>query len=379
MFRSVYVALAACALSVVLSACGSDDNKKPVAADMTLNAVEDASVQVSVIGNDPARTDLTATIVTAPTKGDVVFSGVQFTYTPHPNQNGPDFFTYTFSDGSATSNLGHVSLGIAAVDDLPTIQPTLATDQDTSVTATLITDIDTGDTFNSTIVTPPSHGTLTVDASNAGKFTYQPEAGFSGADSAELKTTQTAFDGTSITASGTVAITVRPKQPGGVADPAPTPLSVTITSAPSVGTAVVNAGGSIQYTRSSPFVGNTSLEYAVGNGPESVKVNASLPAGESIDTLAAAKSAPVVFYLTQQSRQLYRVDLRQPGVAQQVGESSTVREFAIDATGSRVAYTDATGLKLVDLAAPDTVQDLATNARTPAEAIRESSSAATTR
>jgi hypothetical protein len=133
-------------------------------------------------------------------------------------------------------------------------------------------------------------------------------------------------------------------------------LAVRITSAPSVGTATVNNDGSIQYTPNDAFVGNTSLEYEVrdargltsratmsigvgltsgilylsrpanstsnelyfADGARSFKVNAELPAGESISSLKAAKSEPVVFYQTQPGNRFYRVDLREPGSAQLV-------------------------------------------------------------
>ncbi len=319
MLRSVSVALAAGALSVLLSACGGGGNDAPVASTTTIQVIEDTPVSVALVDNDPDGDAVTVTVLTAPTNGDVVFTAtnpVQFTYTPHANVSGSDGFTYKLSDGDKDSNVGTVTLAIASVNDAPAIQPTLTADQDASVTATLITDVE-GDTFTSTIVTPPTHGTLTVDASNPGKFTYEPEAAFNGTDSAELKAAYTAADGTAVSVSGTVAITVRPK-PAGVSDPAPAALSVTINTAPWVGTAVVNAGGSIQYTPATPFVGNTSLEYEVRDGERSFKVSAALPAGESIDTLTVASSAPVVFYLTQESRRLYRVDLSQPGVAQPV-------------------------------------------------------------
>jgi VCBS repeat-containing protein len=331
MLRSVSVALAICALSVLLSACGGGGNDAPIASNTQVTVVEDTAITVTLVDTDPDGDALTVAVVTPPTNGDLVFTGtspLQFKYTPHANVSGTDSFTYRLSDGDKESNLGTVALGIAAVNDAPLIQPTLTADQDVSVTATLITDVE-NDTFTSTIVTAPTHGTLTVDASNPGKFTYQPEAGYSGADSADLKAVSTAADGTTVTVTQTLAITVRPK-PSGVADPTPAALSVTINTAPWVGTAAVNAGGSIRYTPATPFVGTTSLEYEVREGERSFKVSGALPAGESIDTLTVASSAPVVFYRTQESGRLYRVDLSQPGVAQPV----EVRDLATDELAS---------------------------------------------
>lgn len=427
MLRSGFLALAACALSAMLSACGGgSDDDEPVAGTSNVSVVEDTPLTFALADGDPNGDELTATIVTPPTKGDVVFAGsnpVRFTYTPHPNENGLDAFTYQLSDGNKTSNLGTVNIGINPVNDVPAIQPTATTDEDVTLTATLIVDAD-GDTFTSEIVTPPSHGTLTVDASNPGKFTYVPEADFNGEDSVELKASYTAADSTTATVTGTVVITVRPVDdpPVAVADAVRTvqglaarfeplandrgsdgnALSVTITSAPSVGAATVNADGSIQYTPTASFIGNTSLEYQVrdargrtsqatmsigvgltsgilylsrsddsqpselyfADGARNFKVNAALAAGDSVVKVVAAKSAPIAFYLTQVGG-LYRVDLRQPGVAQQVAQGTDIGELATDATGSKVAYTDGTNLELVDLAAPETVRHLAMEARQP--------------
>jgi len=388
MLRSRYLALAACALSVVLSACGSDSNDDDdlVAGTISLNATEDT----------PARASLdftggtSATLVTAPTKGDVVFSGspLVLTYTPRRDENGLDTFTYQVSDGDRTSNVATVTVGISGVDDPPSIVSTLAVDEDATVTATLINDVD--GLFASEIVTQPASGTITIDSADPSKFTYKPNADFNGSDSVTIKASYPAADGTTLSVTGTVAITVRPVDdpPAGVADAVHTvqglaarfeplandrdadgdALAVTITSAPEVGTATVNGDGSIQYTPSPSFIGNTSLEYEVrdaggltsrakmsidvgltsgilylsrpdvytpnelyfSDGARSFKVNAPLADGESIYSVAASKVAPTVFYRTQQNGSLYRVDLHEPGVAEQVDPAApeTLQELA---------------------------------------------------
>ena len=400
MLRSGCSALAACALAALLSACGSSDDE-PVAGDINLSVAEDGSAKISLLGNNPGRDNLTATVVTPPTNGTVVFtsgSALGFTYTPRANLNGSDFFTYQVADGDKVSNLGHVSIGISAVNDVPVVQPTLTTDEDVPVTAVLITDVD-GDTFTSAIVTAPSHGTLTVDASNPGKFTYVPAADFNGTDSVQLSATYALPDTTTATVTGTVAITVTPVNdpPAGVADTMRTvqgvaarfeplandrdidgdALAVTITSGPSVGTATVNADGSIQYTPPAAFVGNTSLEYQVrdargltahatmdigvgltsgvlylarpdvyspnelffSDGARSFKVSGPVEADDSVASFASAKSAPVVLYRTLSNR-LYRVDLHEPGVAHEI-EGAPAGEYALDDTGTQVIYGEA--------------------------------------
>lgn len=407
MLRSGYFALAACALSAALSACGGGSGKDdaPLASNITLSVTEDTPVKISI-----AEEGVTATLVAAPTRGDVTFSTsgpLTFTYTPHLNDSGIDGFTYQLSDGKKTSNVGTVAIGINAVNDLPAIQPTLTTDEDVPVTAVLITDVE-GDPFTSAVVTPAGHGTLNVDPANPGKWTYAPAPDFNGTDTFELSATYTYPDTTTATVKGTVTVTVRPVDdpPSGVGQSVHTvqgqavridAQAVTITAAPSVGTATVNADGSIQYTPTESFVGTTSLEYEVrdaqgrtsrattsidvgltsgivylsrpdasqpnelyfSDGARSFKVNGTLPAGESIDSVKAATAAPVVFYRTQ-SGGLYRVDLRKPGVANSVAQG--VGEFAIDAAGSKVGYAEGGTFKLADFSAATTVvRDLSTD------------------
>ena len=141
--------------------------------------------------------------------------------------------------------------------------------------------------------------------------------------------------------------------------------------------ATVNADGSIQYTPPTAFVGNTSLEYQVrdargltaratmdigvgltsgvlylsrpdayspnelffNDGARSFKVSGPVQAEDSVASFTSAKSAPIVLYRTLSDR-LYRVDLRQPGVAQEI-EDAPVGEYAIDDTGTHVVYGEA--------------------------------------
>ncbi len=422
MSRTCFVVLAALSLGLGLSACGgSDKNAPPTASDVAITLSEDTPAQGTFVGSDPEGDTLSAAIVTAPPKGSVVVSGsnpLAFTYTPRLNQNGADSFTYRVTDGRSYSLPATVNITILPVNDPPALQQSLTTDEDVPATAVLITDPD-GDTITSQILVGPAHGTLTADPANPGAFTYTPNHDFSGADSFQLQ----ASDPSAAISSGTVTVTVRPVNdaPIAVADSVRTvqgksaqfqplandsdvdgdALTVTITSAPSDGTATVNADGSIQYTPSSGFVGNTSLEYqvrdpggltaratvpiAVGltsavlyldgpdvaaakdlyfaDGTRNFRVNAPLRSGERIVTVRPATRAPVVFYTTDFNfvRHLFRVDLRQAGVAREIEQpifNPGVGEFAFDATGSKVAYGYQSRLKFVDFAAPGIVREL---------------------
>ena len=65
---------------------------------------------------------LTYEVVDAPLKGVLSGEGAQRVYTPHPDANGSDQFTFRVSDGVLTSSLALVQVSIVAVNDAPVAQ-----------------------------------------------------------------------------------------------------------------------------------------------------------------------------------------------------------------------------------------------------------------
>ncbi len=135
------------------------------------------------------------------------------TYTPTPNYNGPDSFTFKANDGTVDSNVATISITVIAVNDAPTADAqSIATDEDTAKDITLTaTDID-NDPLTFTVVTQPTHGTLSGTAPD---LTYTPAMHFSGSDSFTFK----ANDGTVDSNVATVSITVTAVNEPPVADP----------------------------------------------------------------------------------------------------------------------------------------------------------------
>src|SRR5205085_288473 len=86
---------------------------------------EDTQLTVSapgVLANDSSTFGqaLTASLVTNPIHGSVVVNAYgPFTYTPNPNYNGPDSFTYRATSSGGSSAVGTVTLIITPVNDPP--------------------------------------------------------------------------------------------------------------------------------------------------------------------------------------------------------------------------------------------------------------------
>ena len=98
-------------------------NTTPIAHDDSASTDEDTSVVIDVLANDTdadVGDTLTVTNLSQPSNGTVNLNGNQtVTYIPDLNFYGDDSFTYTASDGKATSNVATVRITVASVNDGP--------------------------------------------------------------------------------------------------------------------------------------------------------------------------------------------------------------------------------------------------------------------
>ena len=131
---------------------------------------------------------LTVTAVSGPTNGTVVLNGDNtITFTPTPAFTGTAGFDYTVSDGAGGTALGHVTVTVTApVNDAPVANNdsyNLPANGILTVAApgVLANDTDAdGNPLTAVVVTPPAHGTLTLNSD--GSFTYTPTSSFVGSD-----------------------------------------------------------------------------------------------------------------------------------------------------------------------------------------------------
>jgi VCBS repeat-containing protein len=238
---------------------------------------------------DPGETaTLVAELVTPPQRGSVQINpNGTFTYTPETGFVGTDLFTYRARDASGrVSNtataaisvvIGPNAAPVAVADTL-----TVAEDGVLELTAPGILANDTdaeNDPLTAALATPPTRGTLTLNADGSLRYTPQPD--FSGSDSFTYRAVDSRPS-----APATVTINVTPVNdvpvaradnyagdPGspftvaaaqGVlandtdADPG-TVLTAELVTPPAAGTLVLNADGSFTFT--APSGGSYSFTY----------------------------------------------------------------------------------------------------------------------
>jgi uncharacterized repeat protein (TIGR01451 family) len=179
-------------------------NQPPVANGQNVATAEDAALAVVLSGSDPDGDSLT--FQTTPAHGTLSGSAPNLTYTPAPNFNGTDAFSFTVSDGSLTSSAATVSITVNPVNDAPDVVNDVATAPHSSFVNISVlandTDID-GDSLSIASVTQPGNGRATIGAD--GTILYTPAPGFRGVDTF----TYTASDGAGGTDVATVAVTVK--------------------------------------------------------------------------------------------------------------------------------------------------------------------------
>lgn len=94
-------------------------NQAPTAHAQSKTTNEDTSVAITLTGSDPDGDPLTFLVATGPTNGTLSGTPPNLTYAPASNYNGLDSFTFTVSDGTATSTSATVDITVSAVNDAP--------------------------------------------------------------------------------------------------------------------------------------------------------------------------------------------------------------------------------------------------------------------
>jgi hypothetical protein len=286
-------------------------NNAPVAVADSATTDNATPVIINVLANDSDVDGdaLTVTAVTTPANGTAVINADNtITYTTTTiGFIGIDTFDYTVEDGNGGSATATVTVSVFDVNAAPTATDDVFTvneDSGANNLDVLLNDTDPeNDTLNITAITQPAPGTGTV-VNNGTSVTYNTATNFNGNTS--FSYTINDGNGNSDTAVITVNVAAVNDNPFAFSDAAATTagtpvvinvlgndldvdgdaLTVTAVTAPSNGTAVINADNTITYTSTADFAGgNVTFNYTVsdGNGgtaTSTVTVNVSAVAGQ---------------------------------------------------------------------------------------------------
>lgn len=193
---------------------GINGANPPGVEDQSVTATEDTARTFTLESVSPNSNPLTYTIVSGPTNGSLSGSGASQTYTPAPDFNGTDSFTFRVSDGTRYSNTATVTISVMEVNDAPSAtNDSRSTSEDTPLqfaAAELSANDSAGPsnengqalTVTNVSGTADTHGTVGLAG---GVITYTPDANFHGPASF----TYVVCDG-GLCASGTVAVDVMP-------------------------------------------------------------------------------------------------------------------------------------------------------------------------
>ena len=199
-------------------------NDAPVAHGDSATLAEDSvDFPVDVLANDtdadnltaPYNTGLTVVSVSDPAHGSATSTPASVAYTPNPNFNGSDSFTYVVCDAALACDSQTVDVTVTPVPDAPAPvadTATVAEDSAASSVDVLANDVDPDNLsapFNGgltvTAAGPAAHGTVAV-AGDGLSVSYAPVADFNGSDSFRY----TVCDAELTCTVATVSVTVTP-------------------------------------------------------------------------------------------------------------------------------------------------------------------------
>jgi hypothetical protein len=177
-------------------------NSAPVADAKVITTVANQPVPVTLSGTDADGDVLQFSIASGPSNGTLSGVSPNLIYTPREGFSGTELFTYTATDGTASTGVATVSVTVNQENRQPNaFNQTIKTTRDQSVGIVLTAQDPDGNPVTFLIVRQPRRGTL---SGTAPYVTYHPAPGVSGNDSFTFKVS----DGQLTSSEATVNISI---------------------------------------------------------------------------------------------------------------------------------------------------------------------------
>ncbi|PSQ49529.1 hypothetical protein BRD19_03625 [Halobacteriales archaeon SW_7_65_23] len=306
-------------------------NDALTAANDSYTVPEDGTLSVSAANGtlandtDPDGDVLNASVVSGPSNGSLtLYANGSFEYTPAPDFNGEDSFTYQASDGAGGTDTATVTINVSGVNDPPEItsEPADATVDEGNATVLSVDATDADGDVLSYAWNLSGTGSLNETSGTAVRYDAPNDIDAT----TDVTVTVTVDDGKE-TDSATAIVTVEPvNEPptaendsysvdegttlavsaangtlANDADPDGDSLSASVVSGPSNGTLTLHANGSFAYAPDSGFTGTDSFTYEAsdGNGDSdtatvTITVTGSQPTPANFTVVITDTNAPVV-------------------------------------------------------------------------------------
>lgn len=281
-------------------------NTPPVAENQAITTKEDITATHFLAAADAENDPLQFSLSTSPASGLVALNGESglYTYTPNPDFNGIDQFSYVASDGIADSNEAAVIITVTPVYDAPqAIDDTFQILEDESTALSLLSNDVNKDAgaINLAAISETLQGSAVGIEGNT--VLYTPPADFSGQDSFTYSITDGVSTSTAKVFIEVLPVNDRPIVVGSqvktaeevsingnilASDKEGDPLTYHLVSAPVHGSLSLNMNsGEYSYTPSKDFYGTDSFIFKANDG-----VDDSLT-GQITVMIAPVNDAPV--------------------------------------------------------------------------------------
>ncbi len=325
-------------------------NDAPVADDQTVTTLEDTPKDIFLTGSDIDEDPITFEIKSYPAYGTLDFVTDHWVYTPNPNYNGPDSFTFVANDGLLDSEVATVTINVTAVNDAPVADDSSFNVDEGGQYDGEVTASDPDFMVVPTNVLPASPLMLTyilVDGPTYGSLTFNPDGTYTyihfGNETTTDSFTFKANDGELDSNVATVSITINPINDAPVAsgsaftvlsgaiyngtltavDPESDPLTFELVTGPAHGALTLLTNGTYAYDHDGLTILADSFTFKVWDGqaysntatvtitvtplppvntaPTALPEAFTVVEGGSTDGLVAGADAdgdPIVFFLT---------------------------------------------------------------------------------